>query len=142
MSVLAASREALRKTDLRRRIGWVREMQGLAIDALGPDAAVGELCRILVRTHTDPSAAAGRVDEPAGVLAEVVGLKPGRVTLMPYGPAEGIAAGCEVHALGADSQIGVGPAFASSIASASRSTGCPSRSQRSVARCGACRSTR
>ncbi|MBN8758304.1 MULTISPECIES: FliI/YscN family ATPase [Variovorax] len=111
MSVLAASREALRKTDLRRRIGWVREMQGLAIDALGPDAAVGELCRILVRTHTDPSAAAGRVDEPAGVLAEVVGLKPGRVTLMPYGPAEGIAAGCEVHALGADSQIGVGPAL-------------------------------
>lgn len=113
MSALDASRQALQRTDLRRRIGWVREMQGLAIDALGPDAAVGELCRILVRT---PREASGQpvLDQGGasrGVLAEVVGLKHGRVTLMPYGSVEGIAAGCEVHALGADSQIGVGEAL-------------------------------
>jgi flagellum-specific ATP synthase len=104
MSALAACREALHKTELHRRIGWVREMQGLSIDAVGPDAAVGELCRIVVRAHRGAGAA-------AGVLAEVVGLKPGRVTLMPYGSVEGIAVGCEVQALGARSQIGVGPAL-------------------------------
>ena len=114
MDALRLSRKALQETDLHRRIGWVREMQGLAIDAIGPDAAVGELCRIMVRTHRGPglggTAERGN-EEPAGVLAEVVGLKPGRVTLMPYGSVEGIAAGCEVRALGADSQIDVGPAL-------------------------------
>lgn len=102
MSTLDVYRQAIRGTDLHRRIGWVKEMQGLAIDALGPDAAVGELCRIMVRTQGATSAA---------VLAEVVGLKQGRVTLMPYGSVEGIAVGCEVHALGAESQIGVGNAL-------------------------------
>ena len=113
MNAVNASRKALQNTDLHRRIGWVREMQGLAIDALGPDAAVGELCRILVRTpgRSADKHATDRDKASAGVLAEVVGLKQGRVTLMPYGPVEGIAAGCEVHALGADSQIGVGEAL-------------------------------
>ena len=107
MNALATARQTLRATDLRRRIGWVREMQGLAIDATGPDAAVGELCRIMVRggESADPA------NEAAGVLAEVVGLKPGRVTLMPYGALDGIAAGCEVRALGVESQLGVGPAL-------------------------------
>ncbi len=106
MGALKSYRQALRGTDLSRRIGWVKEMQGLAIDALGPDAAVGELCRIMVRSHGTSSTVA-----PAGVLAEVVGLKKGRVTLMPYGSVEGIAVGCEVRALGAESQIGVGHAL-------------------------------
>jgi len=104
MSALSACREALRDTELHGRIGWVREMQGLAIDALGPDAAVGELCRIKVRRHSQS-------DATGDVLAEVVGLRQGRVTLMPYGSAEGIASGCEVHALGARSQIDVGAAL-------------------------------
>lgn len=101
MNTLKASLEALRGAELHRRIGWVREMQGHAIDAFGPDAAVGELCRIMVRTHSETG-------EAGSVLAEVVGLKTGRVTLMPYGSLEGIASGCEVRALGAQSQIGVG----------------------------------
>ena len=84
----------------------VREMQGLAIDAEGPDASVGELCRIRMRRHAHESF--GSQD---GVMAEVVGIKPGRVTLMPYGSLDGIAAGCEVHALGARSTVGVGDAL-------------------------------
>jgi flagellum-specific ATP synthase len=106
MSTLDLYRQAVQGADLHRRIGWVKEMQGLAIDALGPDAAVGELCRIMVRTQGASLGAA-----PAGVLAEVVGLKQGRVTLMPYGSVEGIAVGCEVQALGAESRIGVGNAL-------------------------------
>ena len=93
MSALSVCLEALRDTELHRRIGWVREMQGLAIDASGPDAAIGELCRIKVRRHSQSADAVG------DVLAEVVGLKQGRVTLMPYGSVEGIASGCEVRAL-------------------------------------------
>ena len=110
MSTLDVYREAVKGAELNRRIGWVKEMQGLAIDALGPDAAVGELCRIMVRTQDrfDGVARDGDMKSQPGVLAEVVGLKPGRVTLMPYGSVEGIAVGCEVRALGAESQIGVG----------------------------------
>lgn len=113
MSALDVYRKAVKDTELHRRIGWVREMQGLSIDALGPDAAVGELCRIMVRTHGGPDDAlrGGNAKTPPGVLAEVVGLKPGRVTLMPYGSVEGIAVGCEVQALGAQSQIDVGDAL-------------------------------
>ncbi|MDQ0069707.1 flagellum-specific ATP synthase [Variovorax boronicumulans] len=110
MGTLDVYREAVKGAELHRRIGWVKEMQGLAIDALGPDAAVGELCRIMVRTQDrfDGVARDGDMKSQPGVLAEVVGLKPGRVTLMPYGSVEGIAVGCEVRALGAESQIGVG----------------------------------
>jgi len=106
MNALSSYHQALRGIELNRRIGWVKEMQGLAIDALGPDAAVGELCRIMVRAN-----GVSNTEGAAGVLAEVVGLKQGRVTLMPYGSVEGIAVGCEVQALGAESQIGVGHAL-------------------------------
>lgn len=104
MNTLERCIDTLRVTPLNRRMGWVREMQGLSIDSQGPDAAVGELCRIMVRgDETD--------DAEAGVLAEVVGLKPGRITLMPYGPVHGVAVGCEVRALGRKSEIGVGDAL-------------------------------
>src|SRR5689334_13699792 len=105
MRAVKSCREALRDAELHRRIGWVKEMQGLAIEALGADAAVGELFRIRLRGHARAGADGG------GVLAEVVGLKQGRVVLMPYGPADGIAAGSEVHALGERSQLDVGPAL-------------------------------
>jgi flagellum-specific ATP synthase len=103
MNILQACRDKLSRTELTRRTGRVRQLQGLAIDAAGPDAAIGELCRIRRRgTH--------RSDDAAGsLLAEVVGLKPGHVTLMPYGSLQGIAAGCEVQALGLESDLAVGP---------------------------------
>ncbi|MDM0122193.1 FliI/YscN family ATPase [Variovorax arabinosiphilus] len=104
MNALQRSLADLRSTELHRRIGWVCGMQGLAIDATGPDVTVGELCRIAVRSQRPGGVA-------PGVLAEVVGLKPGLVTLMPYGSIEGIAIGCEVQALGVESQIGVGQAL-------------------------------
>lgn len=113
MNAVAASIKALRSAELFRRIGWVREMQGLAIEAQGPDVAVGELCRIMTRPAMGQST--GDMYQPGAeataVLAEVVGLKPGRVTLMPYGSVDGIAAGCEVHALGSESHVGVGQAL-------------------------------
>lgn len=91
----------MRGVDLYRRLGWVRRVQGLAIEAEGPQAAVGELCRVL---PLDPRAG-------GGVLAEVVGLKPGHVTLMAYGNLHAVSAGAEVVALGQHGSLGVGPAL-------------------------------
>ncbi len=101
---LASYRDAVRDAELTRRIGWVRHMQGLAIESQGPDATVGELCRIQPR-----SGAADGGHSGGGVLAEVVGLSGDRLTLMPYGSLQGVAAGAEVVALGRRSDFGVGP---------------------------------
>ena len=99
MSVIAGYREALRSAELAQRIGWVRRLQGLAIEADGPRAELGEMCSVLPHT-----AETGRP-----VLAEVVGVEPGRVVLMPYGVLRGIGAGARVVALGHASRIAVGP---------------------------------
>jgi len=93
---------ALRSASLVRKIGYVEQLTGLAIEAKGPDVAIGEICRILPR-RADAAAA-----QQEGVLAEVVGIRPGVVTLMPYGASQGLAAGCEVVAEGARTEIGVG----------------------------------
>jgi flagellum-specific ATP synthase len=99
MSTIARCREALRAADLHRRTGHVRRVRGLAIEAVGPQAAVGELCRIVV-----PGGA-------ADLLAEVVGVDAEQVLLMPYGPPAGIGAGAEVLALGRDAKLPAGPAL-------------------------------
>lgn len=103
MNALQVCRAKLQHAELTRRTGLVRQLQGLAIDAAGPEAAVGELCRIQ-RRHAHLSR-----QDPGTLLAEVVGLKPGQVTLMPYGSLQGISAGCEVQALGLESDFSVGP---------------------------------
>jgi flagellum-specific ATP synthase len=85
-----------RRADLTRRIGEVRQLAGLAIESRGPDAVLGEMCRIRSR------------DGASEVAAEVVGLRPGTVALMPYGSMQGLAAGCEVEALGEVASVPVG----------------------------------
>jgi flagellum-specific ATP synthase len=97
MNALSGIRAALQRAELTRRIGWVRRLQGLAVEAQGPDVEVGELCRIVPRSDAAP------------VLAEVVGLEQERVVLLPYGALHGIAAGARVEALGPASDLAVGP---------------------------------
>lgn len=99
MSALARVREATRITELSRRLGIVRQLSGLAIESEGPDVVLGEVCTIMARAPA-----------PA-VQAEVVAMRGGRVTLMPYGLATGIAPGCEVMAGGAVADVGVGDAL-------------------------------
>ena len=95
MSALASLGARTAAATLTRRVGVVRQVSGLAIEATGPDAMIGEMCTILAR---------GR----APLKAEVVGLRPGVVTLMPFAAAEGLAVGCEVVASGESASIGVG----------------------------------
>ncbi|AMO95580.1 ATPase FliI/YscN family protein [Collimonas fungivorans] len=98
----------MRATDLTRKIGYVRQLTGLAINASGPDVAIGEICRIFPRGTGVGADPADRSVPGTGILAEVVGIKSGQVTLMPYGSVQGLAAGCEVVADGSRTEIGVG----------------------------------
>jgi flagellum-specific ATP synthase len=100
MIQLSDYQQALHAAPLTRRLGYVQRITGTTIEADGPDASVGELCLIQRKNSLD-----------LGVLAEVIGLKPHAVTLMPYGPVDGLAVGCEVLARGAAPGIGVGEAL-------------------------------
>jgi flagellum-specific ATP synthase len=88
--------DAIRSTDLIRKVGHVRRLAGLSIESTGPDVLVGEICDIRVRRSS------------RSLRAEVVGLRDGQVMLMPYGEVQGIGAGCEVVATGRMPQIAVG----------------------------------
>ena len=98
MSMLARLREHTAAATLTRRMGIVHQVSGLAIEATGPDVMVGELCTIHARGQ-------------APLRAEVVGLRPGIVTLMPFAAPHGLAVGCEVVAHGEAPGVGVGAAL-------------------------------
>ncbi|MFP4509585.1 MAG: FliI/YscN family ATPase [Spirochaetaceae bacterium] len=68
--------------------GIVDRVQGLLLESIGPQAVVGEVCRI-------------ELDDGArSVSAEVIGLHGNRVQLMAYEDVEGIEVGCTVTAIG------------------------------------------
>jgi len=79
-------------------IGHVFRVQGLLIESRGPQAIIGELCRIEIKS----SAA-----EPRQVQAEVVGLKDDIVQLMAYSEIDGIEIGCRVIASGTRLDVAV-----------------------------------
>jgi flagellum-specific ATP synthase len=97
--LLERLRSRTERVELIRHTGVVRQLAGLAIEAQGPDAVLGELCHIHLRGHSEP------------VLAEVVGLRPGVTTLMTYGTPHGLAVGCEVVATGQTATIPTGEAL-------------------------------
>jgi flagellum-specific ATP synthase len=69
-------------------VGHVTRVQGLLIESSGPQAVIGEQCRI-------------EAPQGSGIIpAEVVGLKGETVQLMPYGETEGIETGSRVIASG------------------------------------------
>lgn len=101
MSALRPYREAMALAELGQRFGEVRRVQGLAVEAAGLQVEVGEMCRVFARGGSAGSSA----------LAEVVGIEPGHVVLMPYGALRGVSAGSRVVALGQQAGIGVGGAL-------------------------------
>lgn len=90
---------ALNQAPLTRRIGRVSRSHGLVLEANGPDACIGEVCAIYSRAQGVP------------VLGEVVGIRDGRVLLMPYGELRGIGMGSEVIAQGQSLRVPVGMAY-------------------------------
>lgn len=87
---------AVEHTDTIRQIGRVQAVRGLTIESHGPQAQIGELCRIVVE---------GR---QTTVLAEVIGLRGTTVQLAPYTDTEGIEVGNPVYGLGGTLEIPVG----------------------------------
>jgi flagellum-specific ATP synthase len=87
--------DAVRSARLTGRLGRVAALAGQAIEAIGPDVAIGEICTI---------------DTGHGVPleAEAVALRPGRVVLMPYGDIGGIGIGARVAAVGRRGDMPVG----------------------------------
>ncbi|HEY6863641.1 MAG TPA: flagellum-specific ATP synthase FliI, partial [Burkholderiales bacterium] len=90
---------AVREADLCDRTGRVTHSYGLVVEAKGPDAFVGEVCDICPGTRAER------------VPAEVVGIKDGKVLLMPYSGLHGVRLGSEVIATGKPLQIPVGDAL-------------------------------
>ncbi|NIA55043.1 FliI/YscN family ATPase [Massilia sp. TW-1] len=90
--------DAVRRTELTRRRGYVTGIAGQSIEAAGPDVTIGEVCEV-------------SIDGGPALLAEAVGMKPGRVVLMPYGELRGIGVGNDVCATGRQAGVAVGSAL-------------------------------
>ena len=86
---------AIHTIDPIKYVGRVSNVTGLIIEGIGPEAAVGELCRIKVKAGVE-------------VPAEVVGFDRDVIKLMAIGNMEGIAPGCLITATGSPLKIPVG----------------------------------
>jgi len=88
-------RSVTKETFFQRK-GKVVNVIGLTIESLGPDAKIGDVCRILPN------------DKKANpILSEVVGFKDGKTQLMPYDLTEGIGLGCIVENTGMPLVVGI-----------------------------------
>ncbi len=76
--------------------GRVARVIGLIIESIGPQASLGELCKIHRRNAPEP------------VLAEVVGFRDNFVLLMPFGDLEGVNPGAVVRATGSILRVPAG----------------------------------
>lgn len=88
-------RSAARAVPPQVAYGRVIEAVGLAIQSQGPQAGIGDLCWVDCTDDTS-------------LPAEVVGLRDGRIILMPLGKMRGIAAGAAVRPVGRRLEVPVG----------------------------------
>lgn len=88
---------ALKDHELVARTGRVTQVRGAMIEACGPSAQIGEVCRV------------ERAGQP--LRAEVVGFGAGHTLLMAYDELDGIAVGARIVASGAVAQVPVGEAL-------------------------------
>jgi len=94
--------ETAAKTDPIKCVGHIVSVQGLLIESRGPQAIIGEICRIELN---DLGPGGGIRPVPA----EVVGLKGEIVQLMAYDEIDGIEVGCRVIASGSRLEVAVSP---------------------------------
>ena len=79
------------------KLGKVVNVVGLTGESSGPDATLGDICRI----YTDNL-------KTSYIVAEVVGFRDNKTLLMPYEEINGIGSGCVVENLGHSLSITVG----------------------------------
>lgn len=88
------------KTELFTRMGKIDKIIGLMIEATGPVANIGDVCKIypnLLDRNTEKY-----------IMSEVVGFRENKVLLMPYGDVSGIGPGSVVESTGDKLMIKVG----------------------------------
>ncbi|GHT57674.1 flagellum-specific ATP synthase FliI [Spirochaetia bacterium] len=91
--------ETAERIDPIKCVGHISKVQGLLIESRGPQAIIGEICRI--------EAPKGRSH---GIIeAEVVGLRDEAVQLMAYDETDGIEVGNRVIASGGRLEVAVSP---------------------------------
>ena len=86
--------ETAERTDPIKCTGRVIKVQGLLVESRGPQAIIGEICRI-------------EVSRDKTILAEVVGLRNEIVQLMIFEETTGLEVGCRVIALGSRLEVPV-----------------------------------
>lgn len=89
-------KKSLEALDLVKYTGYVSQVIGLTIEAIGPAVKIGEICKIYPLKENEP------------IIAEVVGFKEKKVLLMPLGEMEGIGPGSKVEALGTSLKVKIG----------------------------------
>lgn len=97
----SAVREAVKQTDLFRYQGKIEKIIGMTIEASGPEANIGDVCRIYRKGES------GKDDSGEFIYGEVVGFNNGKVMLMPYTDIEGVGPGSIVDNTGRQLQVGV-----------------------------------
>ena len=88
--------DIVKETEPIKYTGKVKKVQGMLIESEGPQAQVGELCRIVTESNKE------------GIPAEVIGLHDHIVQLMSYENVEGIRTGDNVVATGEVLRVDVG----------------------------------
>jgi flagellum-specific ATP synthase len=88
--------ERIGAANLLEHCGQVRQFFGLLIEANGPDVFLGERCEIRSK------------DRSSVIEAEVVGIRDGKVLLMPYGELRGIRKGSDIVGTGQPVRVPVG----------------------------------
>ncbi len=87
-----------------KRLGRVTNVVGLTLESAGPDAKMGDLCRIYTGSDTENA-----------ILAEVVGFNNNKTLLMPYEATDGIGLGCMVENMEHPLSVQVGDALLGQI---------------------------
>ena len=87
--------ETITTVDTIKCVGYISKVQGLLIESRGPQAIIGEICRIEA------------LKAPAPIIAEVVGLRDDTVQLMAYNETDGIEVGNRVVASGSSLEVAV-----------------------------------
>lgn len=88
--------QTIRAARLLKSAGEVTQFFGLLIEGNGPEVFLGERCQI------------ASVEHGSKLNAEVVGIRNGKVLLMPYGDLQGIRKGSEISGTGQAVRIPVG----------------------------------
>ncbi len=83
---------------LIKKKGKIVNVVGLTLESAGPDAKLGDVCRIYPKG-----------EEAKPILAEVVGFKEGKTQLMPYDVTDGIGLGNVVENTGETLKVMAGP---------------------------------